>query len=566
MRDWVRGESPVVEGPRGQIAHPRAFEQSERLERRLYTVRPGVWCLVGNGLSNQTFVEGPEGIIAIDTGESVEEMRSALDELASVTDRPVVAVIYTHFHYVSGTREILDRYGNDLPVHGHERISVNLSRVTSEIAPSYMRGIVQQFALRLPLDGPDGQVNVGLGLHYRNPDHAPFTPGHVPVTLPWRGGERLTIAGLELHVHHAPSDSDDSVTLWFPGLDLCVQNIVWPLVFNVYAIRGEEYRDPMVLLPGIDHVLSLNAEHLVCTHGPPLSGRDEVRRRTTRYRDSIQLMWDQTVRLANRGRSMDEIAHMVRLPENSDDDYYTTEYYGLVEHHVRQIYTGIRGWFDDDPEHLLPLEPHERADRLIAGFGGADVVRDVVRKAVDEHDLRWALETASWLVKSSFATDTDRRSLADVLRAVAYRTTAANIRNWCLTRARDIDGTEPLDRLRTHRLREEQVVAMSPTSSIDILRVFVDPERAEGLDVHLAVQFEADRIGLHLRNGVSVRTDGTGAEHTIRLTYRTWARLLAGKVSLDECEAVGELSIDGDATLVRRALRVFELPGLGDRS
>jgi len=27
-----------------------------------------------NGLSNQTFVEGPDGLIAIDTSESVEEM------------------------------------------------------------------------------------------------------------------------------------------------------------------------------------------------------------------------------------------------------------------------------------------------------------------------------------------------------------------------------------------------------------------------------------------------------------------------------------------------------------
>jgi len=73
-----------------------------------------------------------------------------------------------------------------------------------------MRGIVQQFALRLPLDGPDGQVNVGLGLHYRNPAHATSTPGHMPVTHPWRGGEKLTIAGLDVHVHHASSDADRS--------------------------------------------------------------------------------------------------------------------------------------------------------------------------------------------------------------------------------------------------------------------------------------------------------------------------------------------------------------------
>ncbi len=33
---------------------------------------------MGNGLSDQTFIEGPEGIIAIDTGEPVEEMAAAL--------------------------------------------------------------------------------------------------------------------------------------------------------------------------------------------------------------------------------------------------------------------------------------------------------------------------------------------------------------------------------------------------------------------------------------------------------------------------------------------------------
>ena len=67
-------ESVVATGVRGQRAHHRQFEQLVRLERRLYEVTDRVWCMVGNGLSNQTFVEGPNGLIAIDTGESVEEM------------------------------------------------------------------------------------------------------------------------------------------------------------------------------------------------------------------------------------------------------------------------------------------------------------------------------------------------------------------------------------------------------------------------------------------------------------------------------------------------------------
>ena len=68
----------VTTGALGQQVHRRSLEHSGRLARAFNVVAPGVWSLVGNGLSNQTFIEGPEGVIAIDTGECVEEMASAL--------------------------------------------------------------------------------------------------------------------------------------------------------------------------------------------------------------------------------------------------------------------------------------------------------------------------------------------------------------------------------------------------------------------------------------------------------------------------------------------------------
>ncbi|NCV75057.1 MBL fold metallo-hydrolase [bacterium] len=134
----------------GQIAHRDHIAQSQRLERKFYTISPGVWCLVGNGLSNQTFVEAPDGIIAIDTGESIEEMRAAIKELRAVTTRPIVAVLYTHFHYVGGTRAVFEEDPTaKIPIWGHEKISFNRLRTTSEIAPAYGRGLVEQFAVTL---------------------------------------------------------------------------------------------------------------------------------------------------------------------------------------------------------------------------------------------------------------------------------------------------------------------------------------------------------------------------------------------------------------------------------
>ena len=101
-----------------QKAHPANIEHSQRLLRKLYAVGDKAWSMVGNGLSNQTFIEAPEGLIVIDTGECVEEMQSALREVRRYTQAPVVACLYTHFHYVNGTTALLAEMAADNKILG----------------------------------------------------------------------------------------------------------------------------------------------------------------------------------------------------------------------------------------------------------------------------------------------------------------------------------------------------------------------------------------------------------------------------------------------------------------
>jgi len=549
----------------GRVADRSIFEHTARFARRLYTVADGVWCLVGNGLSNQSFVRGPDGIIAIDTGESVEEMRSALAELRHVTDAPIVAVLYTHFHYVGGTTAITGAEPVR-EIHGHAAIEANLGRSATEIAPAYGRGLVEQFGIQLPPTGADGLVGVGLGQSYRNADHQPFTPGHVPVTHPFDADCSLKVAGLDVEVHMAPSDANDSVTYWFPELGVAVHNIAWPTLFNVFAIRGEEYRDPRVLLAGLDHLRSLGAEHLVATHGPPMSGRDDIGRRLTAYRDSIQFLWDQTVRWTNRGATGPELATRVRMPDAFGDDWITQQHYGLAEHHLRQIRTGLFGFFDGDPANLLPLDPANRADRFVEAMGGAAATRSRCREALDQTgstadaDLRWALELAALLVARVEASDDDRNLLAAALRVAARRTTAANIRNWCLTRARDLDGSLDMARHRTHRFGRRQVESWPLDRAVSVLRVLVDPEILDNVDIHVAVECDGERTGLHFRNHVACPTDATGATATIRCERSIWNGVLTGAHSLDDAIAQATLTLDGDASSARTALSALDHP------
>jgi linear primary-alkylsulfatase len=534
-------DSRVATADNGGRARREAIEHATRFERRVHHVRDGVWCVVGNGLSNQTFVQGPEGLIAIDTGDSVEEMAWALEQLRARTDAPVVAAIYSHFHYVGGTRALLDAGAPvDLPIWSHAGVVANRSRQAGEVGPVSRYGLVHQFGMLLPPEGPDALVGCGLGPAFRLPDHAPYTEGFLAPTHTFEEAITTTLAGLTVEMTPAESDATDSITIWFPELSVCVNNLMWPALFNVFAIRGEEYRDPRVLLAGFDHLLSLGAEYLVGTHGPPIGGADHIRGELTRSRDAIQFLWDQTVRGVNQGLTHGELTELVQLPDGGS--YFQRQLYGLAEHHVRQIHTGLRGWFDGDTAQLFPVPPVERAQRLIAGFGGAGEVRRQVDDALASDDLRWAVELATWLVRVEPDHADDRRRLATALRRIGRRTTAANIRNWCLTRARELDGDLDTRRFRVHRFPREQVMSAPASELVHVLRVLLDPQRCGPAERHLRVEFPDDRAGLHVRNHVAVPTDGEDAEVVLTIGRTAWGDVLNGGRSI--AHVLG----DGDAT------------------
>jgi alkyl sulfatase BDS1-like metallo-beta-lactamase superfamily hydrolase len=555
------GENTI--GPLDQRAHPQHLAHSARLQKRFYPVGEQAFCFVGNGLSNQTFVLAPEGVIAIDTGECHEEMAAAIAELRNHTDAPIVACIYSHFHYVAGTSAIVaDRGDDQFPIFGHAGITANLERFGGEVGPRGSRGMVHQFAMQLPESGPDGLVNIGLGLHYRNPSHAPYTPGHLPVTHAFDAQFKTDIAGLPVEFYLAPSDATDSVTIYFPSLDLAVNNIFWPVLFNVFAIRGEEYRDPRVLLNGLDDLANLEVEHQICAHGPPMSGRAAIHQAIERYRDSIQFIWDQTVRHANQGYSLDEMIHKITLPAVYEEDFHTQQLYGVVEHHIRQVYTGLFGWFDEDAAKLFPEEPSSRSLKLIDAMGGLESVRTLVDKAIGAGDLRWGLELAEALVRypSSESTSEDQARLADLLRKLAHCSPSANVRNWCLTRALELGGQIDLSRFRIHRFREAEVLSTSGARWVAILRVLLNAELAGETRGSIGFVFDdGTDAGLIIRHGVAVPVSSDRCQIVLNVSKPDWAKLLAGKLDLSAVLAQQRDFPERHRDEARQLLKLFDL-------
>jgi alkyl sulfatase BDS1-like metallo-beta-lactamase superfamily hydrolase len=258
-----------------------------------------------------------------------------------------------------------------------------------------------------------------------------------------------------------------------------------------------------------------------------------------------------------------DLAATIRLPDQCDDDYLTSELYGVAEHHVRQIRSGIFGFFDGHEANLFPLSTKEHSDRMIKGFGGKETVRAQAREAIDHDDLRFAIELASWLTYGTDPIATDKQLLASALRLVAQRTPAANIRNWCLARARHLDGSFDATRFNTHRISKRQILSGPISSAVSILRVLLEPTRAEGIDIHIAFMFsQGQKTGLHIRNSVAVPTDGVDADNSITCELAVWADILSGSTTLSQSIAASALQINGNTAQVFRALACFDVVGL----
>ena len=164
---------------------------------------------------------------------------------------------------------------------------------------------------------------------------------------------------------------------------------------------------------------------------------------------------------------------------------------------------------------------------------------------------------------STDPSDSDKQLLASALRLVAQRTTAANIRNWCLARARHLDGSLDATRFNTHRINKRQILSGPISSAVSILRVLLEPAHAEGIDIHIAFNFsQGQKTGLHIRNCVAVPTDGAGATHSVTCDIAVWADILSGTTTLSQTIKASSMQIDGDKSQVLRALACFDVVGL----
>ena len=544
--------------------HPALTEHSKIMEKQVYRVRDNVYLAYGYGLANSTMVAGSDGVIIIDVMEDFERGTEVLAEFRKITDKPIKAIVYSHNHidHVGGARAFAskaDVAAGRVKLIAHASLMDAVVNWSGTVGPilerrsSYFAGVYLE-------QGPGGWVNMGIG-----PRIFAGRATFLPPNLTFDKSLELTVAGIDMHVIHVPSETNDEIVVWFPGLQVLqtaevLQGEAFP---NLHTMRGTKYRDPVKWYKAVDVLRTLPAEYMVPSHGRPVYGYDNIQEVLTHYRDAIQYVHDQSVRLINKGALPEDLAALIKLPEHLAKHPWLGEFYGSVKNSVRQFYAGYIGWYQGDPWEVDKLPPWQRAQHYVRTMGGRDAVLAEAKRALDEEEYTWSAEILTYLLRMDAGDKAARRLKAQALREWGYRQITSTWRNWALTAAKELEGTLPPHK-GIMKSSPDIADALSSSKMVELLSTRVAAERCTEVRQLVGIELTdtAQAYALELRRGIAEFHPEMPADATekIRLTRQQLIDLFIGKTSLASlaAEPAAGMGLEGDRDRLALFFGCFE--------
>ena len=557
------GEAP--NGAKANAQYEKFLSEGSFGGTQIVEVRKGVWCVSGYSLNNYTFVEGKTGLIAFDTGANIGMGQTVLKMIQEKVNKPVVAIIYSHFHYTGGAKAYAaSNPDKKLDVYGHPDVDRNLSESSGLLGPMQNRRAGIQAGIYLPPKGPDAAYGPAEP-HFE--DAALNAHGYLPVTHPVKDGEEVVIDGLKVVFHHVVSDTRDSIIAHFPDLDLALHNTAATnLLFSLYTLRGDYYRTPADMVASIDKLRSLNAEYVVGVHGSPLSGKDAVEHLTA-HRDAYAFTYNQAVRSLNKGMNAEQMVEAARLPAHLRDCPALFPAYVDHEYNVRGQYRGIAGWFQEDTADLHPPTDKEIGETFIELAGGVDKFIAKAKSAFAEKKYNLSAKLLSYAIAAEPENKEAKQLKADALRQMAYTTKSGiQTRNFMLTEALHLEGKldwkKPPTMLLFGEATVDSILAADPLNTLKMLEINIDPIKSAEVNriVEIKLTDKKASYAVHVRRGVAEVSKNVPekVDATIEIPFRTFAEIMAGDTTLPKQIEAGTAKVTGSRKALDEVIGSFD--------
>lgn len=524
----------------------------------LFKVTDGIYQVRGYDMTNITFIEGKTGWIVFDPLMSTECSKAAMQLVdKELGRRPIKGIVMSHPH--------VDHYGGIKGIVSAEEVKRDKipiivpqgfeeHAVSENVYAGNAMGRRAGYQYGTILDkGPKGSMAMGIGLGQSTGTVSYISPSdEIKKT-----GETRTVDGVVMEFQMTPgTEAPAEMNTWFADKKaLWMAENCTGTLHNLYTLRGAQVRDGNAWAEYIMEALSRygkEAEVVFQSHNWPHWGNKVIGQYMENTAAMYKFINDQTLTYINQGYNSDEIAHMIKLPENLEKNWYTRQYYGTVAHNARAVYQRYMGWYDANPVNLNKLPVSESAKKYVEYMGDTGEILKKAQKDFDKGEYQWVAEITNVLVFADPENKEARYLCADALEQLAYQAESGTWRNAYLSGAKELrQGTTSDNNLKATGSADLKK-SMTPEMMLDYMGILLDSNAAQDLNLTINLDFtDESKYLLTVKSGVVLyqkNTSSKNADATLTMPKAGMAAIL-GK---DEAAQKKAIKITGDQDVIKK--------------
>ena len=381
-----------------QEIHPVHWRHAEGQE-----IADGV--LHYKGIASANTIDTGDGLVMLDTG-AVNDTGALFAEVRKWRpDSPLRAAVFSHHHvdHIFGVgpfeQEAAEKRWARPIVYGHEELAWNFDRYKR--TRGWNRAINRrQFAIDVP--------QFQWPAEYRYPD------------VTYRDRLSFRQGTLNFELYHGRGETNDATYTWVPEKRLLSPGdlFIWAVPNAGNPQKVQRYVGEWAA--ALRHMSSLGAEVLLSGHGLPIFGADRIRQALSDNAELLEHFEGEVVAMMNTGCPLDRILHSVDVPAHLRDKPYLRPVYDHPQFIIRNIWRLYGGWYDGEPDNMLPAPRAEQAREWVALAGRIEKVLERASQLRTEGNLRMACHLVELAVIAEPGSAT-----AHELRAEVYGARAA---------------------------------------------------------------------------------------------------------------------------------------------
>ncbi|MBI2767394.1 MAG: MBL fold metallo-hydrolase [Chloroflexi bacterium] len=334
------------------------------------------------GIASATTIDTGGGLVMLDTG-AVNDTKQLHATVRAWRTEPLTAAVFSHHHvdHIMGVgpfeQEAAEKgWGRPL-VYGHEDLGANFDRYRKTLGWNTAIN-VRQFAIP-----PE---------RFRWPDQYRYPDVTYQRRLTFRAGTHT------FELHHARGETEDATWTWVPERQLLAPGdlFIWAVPNAGNPQKVQRYASEWAA--ALREMAALGAETMLPGHGFPIFGAGRIAQALGDTAELLETVEAQVVALMNTGATLDHILHAVEIPQRLLDRPYLQPVYDDPQFIIRNIWRLYGGWYDGEPDNLLPAPRAEQAREWVALAGGADAVMARVAALQAEGNLRLACHLIEFAV------------------------------------------------------------------------------------------------------------------------------------------------------------------------